>query len=384
MTPAPPQPQDPREAAGRVHDIAAGLGFGLVGIAPAYPSRYADAVRQWIADGNHGEMVYLHRHLDQRLEPAAMMPGVRSIIAVADAYPASHPAASATTRGVGRVARYAWGDDYHDVIKRRLHALSDTLAESFPGHRFRTAVDTAPALEREHAARAGLGWQAKNTMLIHPRHGSYLLLGLALTTLDLMPLAPADSIHGPAESRTDHCGTCTRCLDACPTRCITSDRSPGSPAGRSIDARRCISYLTLEHRGPIDAALHEPMGDWVAGCDVCQEVCPFNGDPLPLPIHPRYAPRPQVAGGLPLLELLDWKEDDRRRGLKGSALKRMKLPMIRRNALIALSNDPVLSGRAAVRRRVEAIAADDAEDDLVRTTAQQVLQRWGASPDASR
>ncbi len=377
--------------------LAKEQGFALAGIAPAGPSSYIDAVRDWVDAGKHGTMGYLAEHLDLRLDPGRLLEGAQSVIAVADIYDAGDSPDPRSpipdSRSKGKIARYARGDDYHKVIKKRLHALADTLAERFPGEAFRTTVDTAPALEREHAARAGLGWQARNTMMIHPRHGSYTLLGLIVTTLRVegqrgkgaegqgktaevgegpdnaapLPLNPS------APSVPDHCGHCTRCIDACPTDAI-------APDGYSIDASRCVSYLTIEHRGVIAEAFHEGMGDWIAGCDICQEVCPYNAVAArhPLPVLDRYTPRPALAEGLELMDVLHWTAEDRAAAVQGSALKRIKLDMFRRNALIAAGNtlaqrdDPAL--RDAVRRCL------DDESDLVKTTAHQVTQRLTPTP----
>ncbi|MEM7681579.1 MAG: QueG-associated DUF1730 domain-containing protein [Planctomycetota bacterium] len=359
----------PAEDAWHAIDTARELGFALAGVAPAEPSRHAEHVRQWIAQGNHGEMAYLANHLDIRLDPRELLPGARSIVMVADAYPSEaggtaesesaspDPTAAMTDfRGRGKVARYAWGADYHKTIKKRLHRLADRLRRDFDDEadHWKACVDTAPLLEREHAAAAGLGFIGRNTLLIHPRHGSYVLLGALVTTRELAPSsrlielepqrAKAIGLVAPA----DRCGHCTRCIDACPTGCITDPR-PGSSDGassqgemagglpgapRAIDATRCISYLTIEHRGELAEDLRNQLDGWVAGCDVCQEVCPFNdaGERRPLPIHPKYRPRAEVARGLPLHEVAAWTEDDHARVAQGSALKRIKLPMWRRNA----------------------------------------------------
>jgi len=428
-----------------VHRLASSLGFALVGIAPALPSDHADDLRHWLDAGKHGEMDYLARYAHIAIDPQLALPGAKAIICVADWYggrqegrealrhegiearrpqrsgfddsalgtphsaipptPNSElrtPNSELGTRNselpLARIARYAQGDDYHWVMKDRLHELCDSLRERFPDHLFRAAVDTAPIMEREHAARAGLGWIGKHTLLIHPQIGSWFLLGEVLTTLPLETSADA-GFPPPTAPPADRCGTCTRCLDACPTQCITP---------HSVDASRCISYLTIEHRSAIDPALHPLMGDWLAGCDVCQEVCPYNeggelrvrgsqfgaeGQGLhpPAPSTPNsklrtpnlaaaaaYAPR---LPALPLLEVLGWSEDDRRAAFKGTALKRIKLDMVRRNALIALGNwlagqpDDSIAGLDDVRERITAIAADDREPALVRTTAQQVLDR---------
>jgi len=227
-------------------------------------------------------------------------------------------------------------------------------------------------------------------LMIHPRHGSYFLLGTIVTTLDLQTSEQA-GYRAELSPPTDHCGSCTRCIDACPTGAI-------SPGGYSVDGTRCISYLTLEHRSAIDPARFAAMGDWIAGCDVCQDVCPHNHRRLttkkttdtiappdtnrppdtiaPLPIHPRYTPRPP-APGLDLLEVLGWTEDDRRAVLQGSAIKRIKLDMMIRNALIVAGNRLKQDDNPALRKRIEAIANDAAAPEMVQATAREVLARLG-------
>jgi len=368
--------------------LAQELGFALAGVAPAAPTAHEQAYRRWVATGRHGEMDYLERYVEQRLDPRAMVPGAASVLCVADRYP--FPGQNVELHH-GRVAGYARGDDYHKVIKKRLHKLADALIAKHPDHTFRSAVDTAPVLEREHAARAGVGWTGKHTLTIHPTAGSYLLLGEIITTLPLTappeppetpetPAPPEDSLaaarkHSSAAALpglpiADHCGTCTRCIDACPTRCI-------DPAGYALDATRCISYLTLEHRGRINPELFESMSDWIAGCDVCQDVCPHNAkaqeraqrDELPATLEP-YEPR---NGAFDLLEMLSWSEDDRRAAFRGSALKRMKLPMVQRNALIAAGNALADGDHPPLRQRIEQLASDEDAAALVRNTARDVL-----------
>lgn len=353
----------------QVLDLARKQGFALAGIAPAVPGAHGDALRAWLAVGKHGEMDYLARNVEVRLDPAVLLPGARSILVVADAYADGPRGLGPAGARRGRVAKYAQGDDYHRVIKRRLHQLVDALAAEHPDAVFKTVVDTAPMLEREHATRAGLGWTAKHTLLIHPRHGSYLLLGAVATTLDLA--STAEQGHpGPTVEPADHCGTCTRCIDACPTSCITP---------YSVDATRCISYLTLEHRSPIDPAFFDAMGDWLAGCDVCQDVCPWNNSSnrVSLPVRPEYQPRNV---GFDLLEVLSWTEDDRRRAFVRSALKRVKLDMLRRNALIAAGNHLRDHNDPALQDKIAAIAADPEEPAIVRDTAATVLRRLRISP----
>jgi epoxyqueuosine reductase len=302
-------------------------------------------------------MRYLAEHLPQRLDPAQLVPGARSVICVADRYHDGRPDPEAPAAPRGRIARYARGDDYHAVIRKRLHRLADELARDHPGEAFRACVDTAPVPERELAQRAGLGAAGKHTLLIEPGVGSYLLLGEIVTTLALEPSAPC------AE---DPCGTCTRCIDACPTGAI----SPWS-----VDATRCISYLTIEHRSAVDERYHAAIGDWIFGCDVCQEVCPHNQPTRrsrAAPVHPAYAPR---RDGFDLLEVLGWDEDARRGAFLKSALKRAKLAMMKRNALVAAGNALARGDDPGLRAQVERIAADAAEDDMVRAAARQVLRR---------
>jgi epoxyqueuosine reductase len=243
------------------------------------------------------------------------------------------------------------------VIKRRLHQLCDELRADHSGASFRAFTDTAPVLEREYAARAGLGWTGKHTLIIHPRVGSYMLLGGILTTLDIAFSEPIP----------DHCGTCTRCIDACPTDAI-------SPY--SVDASRCIAYLTIERRPPIDPAFHEAIGGWLFGCDICQEVCPHNSArAAPDPVAPEYAPR---RASFDLLGVLNWSDDDRRAAFESSALKRATLAMMKRNALIVGGNE--LASDPGFLARARELAADQREHPVVRQTASAVLQRLTGSP----
>lgn len=359
------------------------LGFALAGIARAQPTMWRRELEAWLAAGKHGDMAFLAKDLDLRLDPrqltVAIRPSdsrrrapdtantlpVRSFIIVADVYAsrAPSPPTPASTFPAGRIARYAQGRDYHAVLRRRLHALADRLRLAHPHEGFMAFVDTTPLLERELALLAGLGWIGKHTLLIHPRLGSYLLLAGLGTSLDLTP-------HASPEP--DHCGSCTRCIDACPTHALTS---------YALDARRCISYLTIEHRGPIDPAFHEPMGDWLFGCDICQDVCPHNAAkpnaPPPPPPNPDLAPSPSRAT-LPLLDVLSWNEVSRRRAFQRSAMKRVALPLLKRNAVIALANAHRRSPNPAWRRRLEDLAWDAREAPLVRATARAALARLDA------
>lgn len=341
------------------------LGFAIAGVAEVAPSRWAEQLQAWLGQNKHGEMWYMAEHAQLRIDPAVMVSGAQSIICVADRYHTGGRDRLPKHSPHGRVARYARGDDYHRVMKKRLFELCDELQERFPDETFRVCVDTAPVLEREFAQRAGIGAVGKNTMLIQQGIGSYLLLGEVITTLALEPTPDADN--------KDPCGTCTRCIDACPTGAITP---------WSVDATRCISYLTIEHRSTIDPQYHRAMGDWIFGCDICQEVCPHNQPTWRSrqhDVHEAYKPR---NSGFDLLEVLSWSEDDRRSAFTRSALKRAKLNMMKRNALIAAGNSFARDDDPALRQRIVEIAADPDEDAMVQQTAQQVMQSpdWQQSP----
>ena len=341
------------------------LGFALAGVCKAEPSDHADEMRDWLARGEHGSMGYLANNVELRLDPRVMALEVRSIIMVADQY-AARPTGESTATDqerddpplIGRIARYAQGRDYHVVIKKRLHALCDELREVYPEAMFRVFVDTAPVLEREHAARAGLGWIGKHTLLIHPKLGSWTLLGGVLTSLDITP---------PENQRpvADHCGACTRCIDACPTGAI-------SPF--AVNASRCVSYLTIENREPIDPQLQGAIGDWIFGCDICQEVCPHNspretgfdaGEP-----NKTYE---SARTGFDLLSVLNWTEDDRRRQFQTSALKRATLAMMQRNAIIALAGAAAGQPSQMLRNRLNELSNGKSVPELVRQAARNAL-----------
>ncbi|RPI82769.1 MAG: tRNA epoxyqueuosine(34) reductase QueG, partial [Chloroflexi bacterium] len=244
-----------------IKDKAKELGFLLVGVTGPEPPAHLDVFSHWLQAGRHGEMSYLatERSIQRRSDPKQILPECRSILSLAAPYP-SPGGPDHVGAGKGKVAAYAWGDDYHDVLPERLDALVEYI-EAEVGHPVpnRWYTDTGPILERELAQRAGLGWIGKNTLLINPQQGSYFLLAEILLGIDLEPDPPFTM---------DGCGSCTRCLDACPTSCILPDRT--------IDATRCISYLTIELKGSIPEDLRPQIGEWVFGCDVCQQVCPWN------------------------------------------------------------------------------------------------------------
>jgi epoxyqueuosine reductase len=337
------------------------MGFALAGVCDAKPTEHERELLAWLHAGSHGEMGYLERSIELRLDPAKFVPGARAIICVADRYAADTGAADTDeTPGFGRIARYARGKDYHRVMRDRLGRFCRALVKEFPGNRFRSCVDTAPLLEREYAQRAGLGAIGKNTMLLERGVGSWLLLGEIVTTLPLTFSPRADP---------DPCGACTRCIDACPTQAI-------APEGWRLDATRCISYLTIEHQSLIDERLHAAMGDWIFGCDVCQEVCPHNQDTVrsreaAALAHPAYAPR---RIGFDLLAVLGWSESDRQQAMVNSAMKRARLDMLKRNAIIAagnhLRNQPERANDVAM---LERLAMD--KSSVIRETAQHTLRR---------
>ena len=336
------------------------LGFAHVGVCEAQAVDRREQLEAWITQGKHGEMAYLADRIEQMLDPDSVLEGARSVICVADRYASGADPPSGNTPH-GRIGRYARGRDYHDVLRRRLRRVADAIEAVAPGHQARGVVDTAPLMEREHARRAGLGLIGKNTLVIHPGEGSWLVLGEVLTTLELEP-----SVLPDWAQRSDPCGGCTRCIDACPTDAITPF---------SVDATSCISYLTIEHRGALDPAGFEATGDWLFGCDVCQEVCPHNGPErrvAELPVLEAYRPR---RSGFDLLEVLDWNESDRREAFVTSALKRAKLAVFKRNALVCAGNLLRREDHPSLRARLLELATDADEDALVRSTARQVLEQ---------
>lgn len=301
--------------------MARGLGFDLVGIAPASIAR-AQFMREWIAQGRHGDMTFLADRIDERLDPTQILPGAQTAICVAMNYNTETPSAvrtdslTTTSDSSGQIAQYARGEDYHELIKHKLYAIADWLRENVPGAQTKCGVDTAPIAERDLSAQAGVGWVGKNTCIINERIGSWLFLGTVLTTLPL----PTDS---PA---VDRCGTCTRCIDACPTRAITPYQ---------LDARRCISYLTIEHSREIPEELQAQMGDWLFGCDICQTVCPWNGR---APVTELLELQPRVPARINAREILKWQKEDFDKTFRRTAVKRIRLPILQRNAAIVVRN----------------------------------------------
>jgi len=363
-----------RSLTARVKERARELGFDLVGIAPAEEAPFAAALTDWLVHGYHGEMAYLMRTRDARQDTRQVDVQARSLIVVGVRYAAPRlPAELCADPSRGRIAAYAWGLDYHDAIRSRLFALDAFLRqESGRTTLARCYVDSGPVLERAWAMRAGLGFIGRNTCLIHPQLGSWLFLGALLAPEELdpdpapIPLALPAHSSAPAwrhaEGALMTCGACTRCLEACPTQAFVD--------AYTLDARRCISYLTIELKGPIPRALRPRLGNWIFGCDVCQEVCPWSrrqaraeeGGEIDLE---QWAPR--------LLDLLALDEEAFRRRFRKTALWRAKRRGLLRNVCVAIGNWGDPAALAAL-----ATALHDAEP-LIRGHAAWALGRIGGT-----
>lgn len=351
------QPADQLAAA--IKAEAQRLGFQLVGITSPDPPPHLAVYETWLAQGRYASMQYLaaERARQRRADPRRILPECRSILVLGTRYSAPRPHSTAAAGLKGKVAAYAWGLDYHDVLVERMQALVAFIAGQvgYPVPN-RVYTDSGPILERDLAQRAGLGWIGKNTCLIHPRHGSYFLLAEMLLGIDL----PYDT---PFES--DQCGSCQRCLEACPTSCILPDRT--------LDAGRCLSYLTIELKGPIPSDLRSQTGRWVFGCDICQQVCPWNqrfaeeaGDPAFSP-HPG-VPEPQ------LLEDVRLTPQTYNQKFKGSPVQRARRRGYLRNVAVALGN----THQPRVMPALEELLQNEAEA-LVRAHAAWALGEIGGA-----
>lgn len=304
---------------------ALALGFSMVGVIPAAPGRRLDAYRAWIAAEMHGAMGYMARpdRIARREDLNVILPGVQSLVCVGLDYSwLSPPEEIANDPSRGRISNYAWGADYHNILTPRLQALADWLREAAAEEQVasKVYVDTGAILERDHAETAGLGFTGKNTMLIHPQRGSWMFLGELLTTLPLAYDTPR-----PMPS----CGRCTNCLEACPTAAF--------PQPYVLDARRCISYLTIELKGWIPRELRPLMGNWIYGCDICQVVCPFNRF-APGTAEPAFRPPEWNATAPPLVELLRLDEVGFQQRFANSPIKRIKRRGLLRNVCVAAGN----------------------------------------------
>jgi epoxyqueuosine reductase len=341
--------------------IASQHGFPLCGVTSAVASPGFSRLCEWLDRGYGGGMDYLERRREAYRHPAGVLPQARSLLMLGMPY---EPAASlrksprpeaGLEAGQGRVAAYAAGAvDYHDWIHERLKRLMGWLKERFPECGMRGVVDSAPLLEREFAALAGLGWVGKNTLLLHRDFGSYFFLAAILLDIEL---APSSSLP----LALDHCGTCTACLDICPTQAF--------PQPRLLDARRCISYLTIEHRGPIPVEFREAIGDWVWGCDLCQQVCPWNRMAKPTAEEGLKADQPGMQ--LDLLGLLSMDEAEFRLRYRQHPFWRGRLAGMQRNALIVLGNQRCETAVATIGRFLAG------EDPTLRATAAWALGQIG-------
>ncbi|GMV03909.1 MAG: tRNA epoxyqueuosine(34) reductase QueG [Gemmatimonadota bacterium] len=398
--------------ADRVRARALELGFDLVGVTTPDASWHMDAYRDWLAAGRHGEMAYLARPdaVARREALEKTLAGVRSVVVVGHEYFQEDPEGVPDDSSRGVIARYARGRDYHKVVKKRLTTLGrwleqEVAAASGPGASaeasgavaWRAYVDTGPILERELARRAGLGWFGKNTMLIHPRKGSYFFLGVLLTDVELAPDEPFTA---------DFCGSCTACLDACPTGALLGRDEHGAPV---LDANLCISYLTIEHRGAIPAGLRPAMGNRIYGCDVCQEVCPWNERFAQVAAERAYAPReawdavwdrdggegvsaetswgedPLTEAVIPttdgpaLVDLMRMGQDEWDAYTRGSALRRAGYAGFLRNVAVALGNRLAGLDVPDAEAMGVLVGALEDEDRVVAETAAWALGRVGAT-----
>ena len=334
---------------------AARLGFAAFGVAPADAAPKAgDRLRQWLADGCHGEMLWMAETVDRRASPKGLWPDVRSVVMLGTSYaPALDPLRHADHPDTGVISVYALGSDYHDVIKKRLKALARWLVAAAPGNELKVFVDTAPVMEKPLAAAAGLGWQGKHTNVVSRTHGSWLFLGALYTTLEL----PVDAPHA------DRCGSCDRCQTACPTKAF--------PAPYRLDARRCISYLTIEHKGPIPQEFRKAIGNRIYGCDDCLAACPWNRFAVAAR-DMAFAPRAELTAPA-LADLLQLDDAAFRQVFAGSPIKRIGRDRMVRNAAIAAGN----SGDAALVPVLAALTGD--ADAAVAEAADWALAQLAAA-----
>jgi len=313
------------------------FGFQLVGVTTPDPPAHLDVYTDWLAHGYHAGMGWMgtDRVRERRADPLKILPECQSVLVLGIRYPTIPSASNDDGEKTGRIASYALGDDYHDVLPLRLRGMVATIEELVGNPvRNRWYTDTGPILERELAQRAGLGWIGKNTCLINQKLGSYFLLAEILLGIELV-------YDNPVEQ--DYCGSCTRCLDHCPTACIRPERT--------IDANRCISYLSIEHTGFIPQELRPSMGTWIFGCDICQQVCPWNRKIANLDVDPALSPRPEILSS-DLADDLSLTPQEFNRRFKGNPIKRAKRRGYLRNVAIALGN---MGDRNAVPALVRAL-----------------------------
>jgi epoxyqueuosine reductase len=341
----------------KVRERALELGFAVCGFAGAGEDPVRSArLEAWLGEGQHGTMEWMAARLEHRRAPQGLWPQARSVIALGMSYtPAHDPLALESSREHARISVYAQGRDYHDVVKKRLKALARWLVEEVPGTQVKVFVDTAPVMEKPLGEAAGIGWQGKHTNLVSPTHGSWLFLGAIYTTLDL----------APAEAHRDQCGSCRACLDACPTAAF--------PAPYRLDARRCISYLTIEHKGPIPEEFREALGNRIYGCDDCLAVCPWNKFAAAAQACRDFLPRAELVAPR-LGELLALDDAGFRALFSGSPIKRIGRDRFIRNCLYAAGN----SGNPRLAGQVEALTRDP--DPVVAEAAVWALARLRSGP----
>ena len=347
---------DAATLAHRIRDQARALGFAACGFTPAHedPVR-AQRLEQWLGEGAHGTMDWMATRLDHRRSPQGLWPDANSVIALGMSYaPATDPLALANAPGHARISVYAQGGDYHDVIKRALKALARWIVAEVPGAGVKVFVDTAPVMEKPLGEAAGIGWQGKHTNLVSREHGSWLFLGAIYTTLVLPPDAP----------HADACGSCTACQTACPTQAF--------PAPYRLDARRCVSYLTIEHKGPIPHEFRAALGNRIYGCDDCLAVCPWNSFAQAAAANRAFLPRAELATPR-LADLLTLDDAAFRALFAGSPIKRIGRNRFVRNCLYAAGN----SGDAALFGPVQRLLHDP--DPVVADAASWALDRLVAA-----
>ena len=339
---------DPATVKEAIRAKALELGFDAVGFAPAN-GEWSDGLEAFVADGRHGTMAWMEERREQRAAPKGLWPDVRSVVVLGTSYaPAGDPLATLSHPTRGHVSVYARNKDYHDLMKRRLKALGRWMVESFGGA-LKVFVDTAPVMEKPLAAQSGIGWQGRHSNVVSRRFGSWLFLSEIYTTLEIEPDPP----------EPDHCGKCTRCRDACPTGAIVADGQ--------VDARRCVSYLTIEHKGAIPENLRPLMGNRVYGCDDCMAACPWN----------KFAPPTREADFLPRMELVaprlsdlaELDDSSFREVFSGSAIKRVGRERWLRNVLVAIGNSDDIRLIDSARAHV------DDPNETVRETARWAVNR---------
>ena len=326
----------------RLIEFARELGFDSCRVARCDPPAHADEFRNWLENGAHGEMDYMARGEEKRHNPDKILPGAKSIVVLALNYFQEPDFRRSQTSATGRIARYAWGDDYHDVIEAKLNKIDNLLREL--GGTQKCYVDTGPILERDHAAQAGIGWHGKSTMLVDEKLGTWFFLAEILTTLELPPDQPV----------RDRCGTCERCIKACPTGAIT--------APHKLDARRCISYLTIELKESIPTELRPLMGDRIFGCDDCLDACPWNRF-AKTSRETAFAARRSTTA-FALRDYLRLNEAEFRNLFRNSPITRIKRRGLLRNVCVALGNIGTPEDLAALERAAtdpEALIAEHAQ-----------------------